>query len=69
MTDRTNPVHSQAQLPELLTLEQVAEHLQVSVKTVRRWIDAGDLVAHRIGRGLRVSKADLQAFIRLRRCA
>ncbi len=69
MTDRTNPVHSQTHLPELLTLEQVAERLQVSVKTVRRWIDAGNLVAHRIGRGLRVSEADLQTFIRSRRCA
>jgi len=68
MTDRTNPVHSQPCIPELLTLEQVAECLQVSVKTVRRWIDAGDLVSHRIGRGLRVSEADLQAFIRARRC-
>ena len=54
-------------LPNLLTLEQIAEHLQVSVKTVRRWIDAGDLVVHRFGRGLRVSEDDLQVFIRMRR--
>ena len=54
-------------LPPLLTLKQTADHLQVSVKTVRRWIDAGDLVAHRLGRQWRVSLVDLQNFIRIRR--
>ena len=54
-------------LPRLLTLKQTADHLQVSVKTVRRWIDAGDLIAHRLGRSLRVGESDLQTFIRMRR--
>ncbi|MBT3907567.1 MAG: helix-turn-helix domain-containing protein [Rhodospirillales bacterium] len=58
------PEHS---LPTLFTLEQTAKHLQASTKTIRRWIDAGDLVAHRIGRQLRISEPDLQAFIRTRR--
>ncbi len=53
--------------PALLTIEQTAEHLQVSTKTIRRWIDAGDLVAHRFGRQLRISNQDLQAFVRMRR--
>lgn len=51
----------------LHTITDVADHLQVSSKTVRRWIDAGDLVAHRFGRQLRISEADLQTFIRSRR--
>ena len=51
----------------LYRLSEVAERLQVSRKTVRRWIDAGDLVAHRFGRQLRISEADLQTFIRSRR--
>ncbi len=54
-------------LPRLLTIEQTAEHLQVSTKTIRRWIQNGDLVAHRIGRQRRISDSDLQAFIRMRR--
>ncbi|MCK5273632.1 MAG: helix-turn-helix domain-containing protein [Alphaproteobacteria bacterium] len=55
-------------LPQrLLTIKDVADILQVSDKTVRRWIDAGDLVAHRIGRQWRVSQGDLDAFIKLRR--
>lgn len=54
-------------LPTLLTIEQVAATLQVNPRTIRRWIEAGDLVTHRFGRGYRVSEADLQAFIRLGR--
>ena len=55
-------------LPQrLLTIKDVADILQVSDKTVRRWIDAGDLVAHRVGRQLRVSQGDLETFIKLRR--
>ena len=53
--------------PALLTIKQAAEHLQVSSKTIRRWIDTGDLIAHRLGRQWRISAADLQTFIRMRR--
>ena len=58
------PVHT---LPNLLTIKQAAEHLQVSSKTIRRWIDAGDLIAHRLGRQWRFSETDLQTFIRMGR--
>ncbi|WP_437656732.1 tyrosine-type recombinase/integrase [Sorangium sp. So ce1182] len=34
---------------EFLTVEEVARVLRVATKTVRRWINAGRLVAHRIG--------------------
>ena len=51
----------------LFTLAQVAERLQVSTKTVRRWIENDDLIAHRLGRQLRIGESDLQAFIRMRR--
>ena len=54
-------------LPALLTIKQAAEHLQVSSKTVRRWLDTGDLIAHRLGRQWRISAADLQTFIRMGR--
>jgi len=58
---------SEPTLPPLLTIEQTAKHVQVSDKTIRRWIKAGDLVAHRFGRQWRISSADLQTFIRMRR--
>ena len=47
----------------LLTLKQAADTLQVSTKTVRRWVQSGDLIHHRFGRQLRISEIDLQAFI------
>ncbi len=62
--DVLNPEHS---LPNLLTIEQVANQLQVSTKTIHRWIKAGDLVAHRLGHQWRISEPDLQTFIRMRR--
>ena len=63
MTDHS----TMSTLPALLTISQTAEHLQVSTKTIRRWIDSGELIAHRFGRQWRISHADLQTFIRLRR--
>ena len=54
-------------LPALLTISQTAEHLQVSTKTIRRWIDGGELIAHRFGRQWRISVEDLQVFVRMRR--
>ena len=56
-------------LPALLTISQTAQHLQVSEKTIRRWIWGGELIAHRIGRQWRISEADLQAFVAIRRQA
>ena len=49
--------------PDFLTVDQVANHLRVSVKTVRRWVQSGELIHHRFGRQLRISEIDLQAFI------
>ena len=54
-------------LPSLLTIKQVAVTLQVNTRTIRRWIEAGDLVTHQFGRGMRISEADLQSFIKLGR--
>ena len=48
---------------QLLTLQQVADRLQVSMSTVRRLVDAGKLKAIRIGRNLRVRPEDLAAYI------
>jgi excisionase family DNA binding protein len=45
------------------TVEQVAEALNVSPRTVRRWIDNEMLVAHRIGGVVRIAEADLKAFL------
>lgn len=49
------------------SLISIADRFEVSKKTVWRWVKAGDLPAHMFGSQLRVSEADLSAFIALRR--
>ena len=48
----------------LLTMEQVAKLLGVSLKTVYRWIDAGELPVSLIGRRTyRIFERDLIKFV------
>ena len=48
----------------LLTMEQVAKRLGVSLKTVYRWIDSGELPVSLIGqRTYRIFEKDLIDFI------
>ena len=53
------------ELHRFYTTAQVAELLSVSQRTVRRWIATGELVAHKLGRGVRISEADLKTFLAL----
>ena len=66
---RTTPpqLTTASRLPRLLAVGEVAELLQVSSKTVRRWIERQELRTHRLGRQLRVSEEDLAAFLGQRR--
>ena len=51
-------------LPCTLTVGQVAEQLQVCLKTIRRWTMAKELHVHRLGsRRLRIAEDDLLAFL------
>ena len=45
------------------TIEQIAECVDSSTRTVRRWIEKKLLVAHRINGLVRISEADFQAFL------
>ena len=54
-------------LTKLYTIEQIAECLVVSTRTVRRWIDDELLVAHRMSGIVRISEADFAAFLATRR--
>ncbi len=63
---RTRPLpRSSTSVPALPmhTVATVAEICQVSERTVRRWIDAKLLKAHRLSRAVRISEADLQSFL------
>ena len=45
------------------TIEQIADCMESSTRSVRRWIDEGLLVAHRINGLVRISDGDFQAFL------
>ena len=48
--------------PVYLSLEEAAEAMSVSTKTIRRWIAAGTLPAYRCGaRAIRIRLEDLEA--------
>jgi excisionase family DNA binding protein len=49
------------------TIAQVADLFVVSMRSVRRWIAAGELLAHKFGRQIRISELDLRAFVEWRR--
>ena len=50
-------------VPKFFTIGQIAKLLEVSTRTVRRWIGAGLLVAHRVGGVVRIAEHDLRAFL------
>jgi excisionase family DNA binding protein len=49
------------------TIAEVADHLRVSARTIRRWIAAGELIVHRPGGIIRIAEADLRAFLAVHR--
>lgn len=51
----------------LLTVEKVAEILDVHIKTVRAYISSGELPAIKLKRDYRISRTDLDNFLRQRR--
>lgn len=47
----------------LLTVKQVQQQLNVSRALVYRLIERGELASHRIGKSIRVSEEDLEAYL------
>lgn len=52
--------------PALLTLAEISTEFRVSVRTLLRHIERGDLEALRIGRAYQVTRAQLEAWIQRR---
>ncbi len=53
---------------EMLTVEEVAKIMKVNIRTVRAWVQSGELPRIWIGkREYRISKADLRAFTEKRK--
>lgn len=64
MPSRNNPNGPSGRM---LTIRNVAERLQVSQKTVFRWIQQRELTASQLGRQWRIAEKDLEALIRATR--
>jgi excisionase family DNA binding protein len=47
---------------QLFTVEQVAQSLNLHVRTIRNYVRAGRLKAARIGKQYRIARSDLDAF-------
>ena len=47
---------------QLFTVEQVAQSLNLHVRTIRNYVAAGKLKATRIGKQYRIARGDLDAF-------
>jgi len=49
------------------TVSEIAHQLNVSPRTVHRWIANRQLAVHHFGRSVRISDADLKAFFAINR--
>jgi len=59
-----------AHAPQLLSIQEVARRMALSIRSVRTLIALGKLPVVRVGsRAIRVAEADLAAFIEARRIA
>lgn len=56
MTERPRP-------ETFYTVDDVADSLSVSPRSVHRWIDHKLLIAHRFGRAVRIADGDLKRFL------
>jgi len=56
-------------VPKAYSIKTIAEALEVSPRTVRRWIATRKLIAHQIDGVVRITDADFRAFLALYRCA
>jgi excisionase family DNA binding protein len=54
-------------LPSFLTVQDVAELLGMSIKTVRRMMAAGELPFYRFGRSIRIAEIDLINLAKIKR--
>lgn len=51
-------------LPAMLTVKQVADYMQVNIRTVQDWVNAGEIARVMIGkREYRIRRSELMRFI------
>jgi excisionase family DNA binding protein len=59
--------HSGSGLPKYYAIKTVAAALDVSCRTIRRWVANGDLIVHRVNGVVRIAEDDLREFLALHR--
>lgn len=59
--------NEQPEEPEYLKVEEVAALLRVHVRTLRDWIQRGEIPAYRIGKEWRIRRVDLDRTMESRR--
>jgi excisionase family DNA binding protein len=62
----SGPSKRSGRVARLLSIKETAEFFSVSEKTVRRWIDTGQLAAHRLGRQWRITPDEIERFLATR---
>jgi excisionase family DNA binding protein len=68
MTSERNKIPSVVgAAPRFFTISDIAEFLDVSPRSVRRWIKSGELPVHRFGAAVRIAERDLLAFVAVHR--
>jgi len=50
-------------LPDIITIKQLAEFLQISEPTIHRAIKAGDLAALKVGKSVRIEKESVIGWL------
>ncbi|OGL82931.1 hypothetical protein A3B32_00950 [Candidatus Uhrbacteria bacterium RIFCSPLOWO2_01_FULL_53_9] len=51
------------QIPDFYLVSELAEKLRVSEMTIYRYIEAGKLKAHRLGKGYRIPNGEFERFL------
>jgi excisionase family DNA binding protein len=59
----SNPPQKGRPPTKLRTIDETADRFNTSTRTVRRLIDSKALPVHRLGRLVRISDADIEAFL------
>ena len=49
---------------EFYTAEELADKLRVNIMTIYRYIKAGKLKAHKLGKEFRITKEEFERFLR-----
>lgn len=47
-----------------LSVDEIAEHLGISKVSIYKWVEAGKIPAHKVGRLLRFKVSEIDAWVR-----